>query len=233
MTITVRPSEARGHAEHGWLDSYHSFSFADYYDPQHMGFRALRVINEDVIQPDTGFGTHGHRDMEIVTYIVDGVLEHQDSTGQRAQIRRGEVQRMSAGTGIRHSEFNASPQHLVKLLQIWLLPDTEGLPPGYEQKLFDDAGKRNRLRLLAAPGGGDGALSIHQDARVYASLLDGGASVELPLQAGRGAWLQMVEGEVAVNGVHLKAGDGAAIEGVAALAITAAMPSEFLLFDLA
>ncbi len=233
MTITVRPSEARGHAEHGWLDSRHSFSFAHYYDPRYMGFRALRVINEDVIQPATGFGTHGHRDMEILTYIVEGALEHQDSTGERSQIRRGEVQRMSAGSGIRHSEFNASDQQLVKLLQIWLLPDSEGFSPSYQQKLFDAAEKRNRLCLLAARDGADGVLSIHQDALVYASLLDAGASVEHRLRPGRGAWLQVVDGAVSVNGQDLKAGDGAAIEEVPAIAIAAQTASEFLLFDLA
>lgn len=233
MTVTVRPSDARGHANHGWLDTRHSFSFANYYDPRQMGFRALRVINEDVVAPGTGFGTHGHHDMEIVTYIVRGALEHRDSTGEHSVIRRGEVQRMSAGTGVRHSEFNPSPDEDVKLLQIWLLPERDGIAPGYQQALFPDSDKHNRLRLLVAPDGRDGALSIHQDVELYAACLDAGASVGLALRPGRGAWLQVVEGAVSVDGQLATAGDGVAVEGVAELLIIASQPAEILLFDLA
>ena len=232
MPVAVRPSAARGHADHGWLQTRHSFSFADYFDPRHMGYRTLRVINEDVIQPDHGFGTHGHRDMEILTYILQGSLEHQDSTGGRSVIRRGEVQRMSAGTGIRHSEINPSQKGIVWLLQIWLLPDREGLPPGYEQRLFTDEEKHNQLCLVAARDGRSGALTIHQDADVYASVLDAGARLSLPLRPGRGAWLQLAVGAVTVNGRPLAAGDAAAIEGVEAVDIVAEQTSELLLFDL-
>lgn len=233
MTITLRPSAERGHASHGWLDTHHSFSFAHYYDPQHMGFRALRVINDDRIAAGTGFGTHGHHDMEIVTYVTEGVLEHRDSMGEHSIIRPGEVQRMSAGTGIRHSEYNASRSEPLKLLQIWLLPAEEGLVPGYEQKLFADEEKRNRLCLIAAPDGRDGALTIHQDVSLYAAKLDAGGVLHHPLAAGRGAWLQMVSGQVLLNDHPLRAGDGAAVEGEGELAITAGEASEFLLFDLA
>lgn len=232
MSMIVRPSEARGHANHGWLDTRHSFSFADYFDPAHMGFRTLRVINEDVIAPGMGFGTHGHRDMEIITYLVHGALEHRDSTGESSVIGRGEVQRMSAGTGIRHSEFNASSVDPVKLLQIWILPARTGLRPGYEQKEFAAGDKRNRLCLLAAPESRDGALTIHQDVEVYATVLDAKASVGHPLRVGRGAWIQVVSGAIAVNGQRLAAGDGAALEGVPTVEIVAEEPSELLLFDL-
>lgn len=233
MTITLRPSSARGHANHGWLDSHHSFSFAHYYDPEHMGFRDLRVINEDVIAPGMGFGTHGHSDMEIVTYVTEGALEHRDSMGEHSIIRPGEVQRMTAGTGIRHSEFNASRSEAVKLLQIWLLPAEEGLVPGYEQTMFADEEKHNRLRLIAAPDGRDGALTIHQDVALYAAKLDAGVRVSLPLRPGRGAWLQMVDGRVLINDQPLQAGDGAAVEQVDVVSIAAETASEFLLFDLA
>lgn len=232
MTINLRPSAARGHAELGWLSTRHSFSFAHYYDPRFMGFRSLRVINEDVIQGGTGFGTHGHHDMEILTYIVEGALEHRDSTGEGVIIHRGEVQRMTAGAGIRHSEYNASPRNPVKLLQIWLLPDRDGLPPGYEQKLFPEAAKKDRLCLLASPDGRDGSLSIHQDAFVYASLLEKGREVNLPLASGRGAWVQVVAGKVSVNGRGLTAGDGASVEQAEAVHLVAEADSEFLLFDL-
>jgi len=233
MSIVLRPSAERGHAHHGWLDTHHTFSFAHYYDPRHMGYRDLRVINEDVIEPGTGFGTHGHRDMEIVTYIVEGALEHRDSTGKRAVIRRGEVQRMTAGTGIQHSEVNASASEPVKLLQIWLLPDREGLKPGYEQTMFAETARHNRLTLLAAPDGRDGALSIHQDVDLYGALLDAGHAVELPLRPGRGAWVQVVAGQVETEGRKLSAGDGAAIEGTDTVRLSALADSEFLLFDLA
>ncbi|CAA7625752.1 putative Quercetin 2,3-dioxygenase [Candidatus Terasakiella magnetica] len=233
MTITLRPSDARGHADHGWLNSRHSFSFADYHDPRQMGFRALRVINDDVVRPSTGFATHGHRDMEIVTYVVRGALEHKDTTGGTGILRRGDVQRMSAGTGVRHSEYNASRQDDVRLLQIWILPNQEGLPPSYEQATFPDAAKRNRLFLIAAPGGVEGALPIHQDVRIHASVLDTNASLRHTLVAGRGAWIQVVDGSLSVNGQILSTGDGAAIEAVETLTITAQSETEFLLFDLA
>ncbi len=233
MSIILRPSEDRGQAHHGWLDTYHSFSFAHYYDPAHMGFRALRVINEDTVAPATGFSTHGHHDMEIVTYVVEGALEHRDSMGEHSIIRPGEVQRMSAGTGIRHSEFNASRDRPVKLLQIWLVPAEEGLTPSYEQKMFEPEKKRNRLCLVAAGDGRDGAVGIHQDVDLYAARLEDGKSVSLPLRPGRGAWIQLIEGAVAVNGKELKAGDGVSLEAVDVIEVSAARESEFLLFDLA
>lgn len=233
MTMTVLPSKARGHANHGWLDTHHSFSFADFYNPRQMGYRSLRVINEDRVNGGAGFPTHGHRDMEIVTYIVSGALEHKDSTGGHSVIKRGEVQRMTAGTGVRHSEFNASGSEPVKLLQIWILPNQGGLTPGYEQKLFAEEDKKNRLRLVVSPDGRDGALSIHQDAEIYASVLDAGAEVEHALAKGRGAWIQLVSGALLVNDQALAAGDGLAIEEVDAVRIAASAPSEFLLFDLA
>jgi len=233
MTITLRPSAARGHANHGWLDSHHSFSFAHYYDPEHMGYRALRVINEDVIAPGMGFGTHGHHDMEIVTYVTEGALEHRDSMGEHSVIRPGEVQRMTAGTGIRHSEYNASRSEDAKLLQIWLLPAEEGLTPSYEQKMFADDEKHNRLRLVAASDGREGAVTIHQDVDLFAAKLDAGARVDHPLRTGRGVWLQVISGQIRVNDRALQAGDGAAVEGVGDVAVTADEASEFLLFDLA
>ena len=232
MTVTVRPSKERGHADLGWLLSHHSFSFADYYDPRHMGFRALRVINEDVIKPGTGFDTHGHRDMEIVTYVIEGALEHRDSTGEHGVIRPGEVQHMSAGHGIRHSEFNASATEAVKLLQIWILPGQQGLAPGYQQKLFAPDAKLNRLCPIATGDGRDGSLVIHQDVAVYAACLDAGQSLSLVIAEGRGAWVQLISGALSVNGAKVFAGDGVAIEKVAAVDITAISGSEFLLFDL-
>ncbi|MDR3440100.1 pirin family protein [Telmatospirillum sp.] len=233
MTMTVRPSAERGHADHGWLDTHHSFSFAHYFDPLHMGFRALRVINEDVIAPATGFGTHGHHDMEIVTYVIDGALEHRDSMGEHSVIHPGEVQRMSAGTGIRHSESNPSRDNRVKLLQIWLLPAAEGLVPNYEQKLFSDEEKKNRLCPIVTADGRNGALTVHQDVDLYASILESGARIDFALRPGRGAWIQMVRGLVTVNGQPIGDGDGLAAEQVEALAIVADRSSEFLLFDLA
>jgi len=232
MPVTLRPAQARGHADHGWLQSWHSFSFADYFDSAHMGFRTLRVINDDTVMPAAGFDTHPHRDMEILTYVFEGALEHKDSTGTHAVIARGEVQRMTAGTGIRHSEFNASHDETVKLLQIWILPEERGLEPGYEQTLFTDESKRGQLRLLASRDGRDGSLTIHQDVAVYASLLAAGETVSTPLANGRGAWVQMIHGEVTVNGQRLAPGDGAAIEDEAAVTIAAAADAEFLLFDL-
>jgi redox-sensitive bicupin YhaK (pirin superfamily) len=233
MTVHVLPSKARGSANHGWLQSHHSFSFADFYNPQQMGYRSLRVINEDVVQGGTGFPTHPHKDMEIVTYIIEGALEHKDSTGGNSVIRRGEVQRMTAGTGVRHSEFNASKTDRVHLLQIWLLPNQRNLTPGYEQKLFDDAAKHNRLCPVVTPDGREGTVSINQDVSIFASILDAGATVDYPLAAGRGAWIQVVSGALTVNGQAIGAGDGAAAEEAETLRIAASATSEFILFDLA
>lgn len=232
MSITLRPAQARFHGQHGWLDSYHTFSFAEFYDPAHMGFRALRVINDDWIAPGTGFDTHPHRDMEILTYVYEGAVEHKDSTGGHGITARGDVQRMTAGTGVRHSEFNASASQDLRLLQIWILPEATRLAPGYEQTRFDDESKRDRLRLIASRHGQDGSLTIHQDVAIYASLLSAGASLTHSLTKGRGAWVQMVSGELQVNGQILAAGDGAAIEDVAELTLTATQDSEFVLFDL-
>ena len=231
--ISIRPAQARGTANLGWLDSRHSFSFGHYYDPKHMGFGPLRVINEDRVQPGGGFGTHGHSDMEIISYVLDGALEHKDSIGTGSVIRPGDVQRMSAGSGIRHSEFNHSKREPVHFLQIWLLPERQGLAPSYEQKTFADGEKRGRLRLLASRGGRDGSLVIHQDADIYASLLDEGDQVQHALRAGRKGWLQVARGGADVNGQTLRAGDGAAVEGEPELTITAtANGTEILLFDL-
>jgi quercetin 2,3-dioxygenase len=231
--IAIRPAQARGTANLGWLDSRHSFSFGHYHDPNHMGFGPLRVINEDRVQPGAGFGTHGHSDMEIISYVLDGALEHKDSIGTGSVIRPGDVQRITAGTGIRHSEFNHSKSEPVHFLQIWLLPEKMGLPPSYEQKTFADGDKRGRLRLVASPTGRDGSVVIHQGADIYASLLDDGETVEHRLQAGRKVWLQVARGAVDLNGQALRAGDGAAVEGEPAVRITArASGSEVLLFDL-
>ncbi|HET6438429.1 MAG TPA: pirin family protein [Anaeromyxobacter sp.] len=233
--ITVRPSAERGHFDHGWLDTRHTFSFADYQDPGHMGFRALRVINEDRVQPGQGFGTHGHRDMEILSYVLAGVLAHRDSSGGGGELRPGEVQRMSAGTGIRHSEFNGSATLPVHFLQIWLLPDRPGHPPSYEQRAFPAEERRGRLRLVASPDGADGSTTLHQDARVYAALLPAGQSLEHPLAEGRHAWVQVARGAVEVNGVRLAEGDGAALSEERAVRIAApgTDDSEILVFDLA
>ncbi len=233
--ITIRPSEERGHANHGWLDTHFTFSFADYYDPKHMGFRDLRVINEDVIQGGTGFGRHPHRDMEIITYIVEGELNHRDSMGREATIRQNDVQRMSAGTGILHSEYNQS-QKPVHLLQIWIMPEAEGLKPSYEDRTIPAEDKLNQLRLIASHDGREGSTRINQDASIYASLLDSGKSLELPLKKGRHAWVQLVRGEVEVNGTRLGKGDGAAISGetkVNLASVSGNGHAEFLLFDLA
>src|SRR5581483_6382468 len=233
--ITIRPSAERGHANHGWLDTHYTFSFSDYYDPRHMGFRDLRVINEDRVSAGRGFGMHPHRDMEILTYIIDGELSHRDSMGRGATIQRNDVQRMSAGTGIMHSEVNQS-QKPVHLLQIWLLPEVEGMKPSYEDKTFAPEEKQNRLRLIASHDGREGSTTIHQDASVYASLLDSGKSVEATLKPGRHAWVQLIAGQLEVNGTKLNAGDGAAISGESALRIASSSgngAAEFLLFDLA
>jgi redox-sensitive bicupin YhaK (pirin superfamily) len=230
--IRVRKASERGHFDHGWLDTYHTFSFARYYDPRHMGFRALRVINEDRVAPGTGFGTHPPEDMEIVTYVLDGALAHRDSLGTGSTIRPGELQRMTAGTGIVHSEFNPSDAEPVHFYQIWLEPEREGLEPSYEQRAFPEAEWRNRLRLVASPDGHDGSLTIRQDARLYLGTLDGGQEVSHELTPGRHAWLQVLRGDVTLNGLALSAGDGAALGDEAGLVIRSDRPSEVLLFDL-
>jgi redox-sensitive bicupin YhaK (pirin superfamily) len=231
--LTLRPAAKRGHANHGWLDTWHSFSFADYYDPAQMGFRDLRVINEDVIAAAAGFPTHGHRDMEIVTYMVDGALAHKDSTGGEGVIRRGDVQAMTAGTGVRHSEFNPSHSEKAKLLQIWILPRQDGLAPAYRQKSFADDSKENTLKLLVSEDGREGSLAINQDVSIFASLLKPGATVTHRLAPRRGAWVQLVDGALEVNGRTLGPGDAVAIEAEPRIEITAREPSELLLFDLA
>jgi redox-sensitive bicupin YhaK (pirin superfamily) len=234
MSLTLRPSQARGHANHGWLDSYHTFSFAGYHDPNHMNFGALRVINEDRIQPGMGFGTHGHRDMEIISYVLDGELEHKDDIGNGAVIRPGDIQIMSAGTGIRHSEFNPSQVNPSHFLQIWLLPDREGHAPRYDQKHFTRADKINQLRLIASPDGRDGSGSIHQNALIYATILDAGRSVEHSIASGRKIWVQVMRGKVSVNGQELSAGDAAALDHEDRLTLASSdTPSECLVFDLA
>lgn len=230
--LNIRPASQRGHFDHGWLDTYHTFSFAGYYDPAHHGFRALRVINEDRVQPGQGFGMHGHRDMEIVTVVLEGALEHRDSLGNGEVLRPGELQRMSAGTGIEHSEFNPSATEPVHLFQIWLFPNKKGLTPSYEQKAFTEAEKRNRLRLVASPDGRDGALTIHQDAELYLGSLDAGARVDHAIKPARAAWLQLLRGAVRLNGKALEPSDGVAVTEEATLAIEAIGPAEVLLFDL-
>ena len=231
--ITVRKAGERGHARHGWLESFHTFSFAGYHDPEQMGFRALRVINEDRVQPKRGFGTHSHRDMEIVSYVLAGALAHEDSLGTGSVIRPGDVQRMSAGTGVSHSEFNHSASELVHFLQIWILPEREGLPPSYEQKHFPAAERTGALRLVASSDGRDGSIRIHQDVALYASLLGAGDAVEHALRPGRHAWLQLARGSCTLNGIPLEAGDGAAVSGETSLHIRGSGDSELLLFDLA
>ena len=230
--IRVRRGKERGHANHGWLDTYHTFSFADYHDRRHMGFGALRVINEDWVAPGQGFPTHGHRDMEIITYVLEGQLAHKDSLGTGSVIRPGDVQRMSAGTGVRHSEFNPSPTDPLRLLQIWIEPSSAGIPPSYEEKAFTDDDKRNRLRLVASPDGRDGSVTIHQDALVYASVLEPGHEVVYPVAPGRRAWRQVARGRVSVNGQEIEQGDGVAVEDERALALAGTERAEILLFDL-
>jgi hypothetical protein len=233
--ITIREADERGRFDQGWLDTRHTFSFAGYHDPAHMGFRALRVINEDRVVAGEGFGTHGHQDMEIVSYVLTGALAHKDSTGGHGVLRPGEVQRMSAGTGVRHSEYNASKDEIVHFLQIWIVPDRAGHPPSYEQKRFPDAEKKGRLRLVASPDAADGSLSVHQDARVYATILGDGEEVRLALAPGRHAWVQAARGELTVNGKPLGAGDGAALSDEATLVLAGrgAAGGEALVFDLA
>jgi redox-sensitive bicupin YhaK (pirin superfamily) len=228
----VRHARDRGHFDHGWLDTSHTFSFSEYYDPQWMGFRVLRVINEDRVQPGAGFPTHGHRDMEILTYVLEGALAHKDSTGGGGVIRPGDLQRMSAGTGVRHSEFNASPTEPVHFLQIWIEPGTRGIAPGYEQHSYDRDRMRGTLRLVAAPDPGDGVITIHQEVRVYATILEPGQKATHTLGAGRHAWVQVARGAIDVNGTTLAAGDGLAASDEPAVALVAREPSEGLLFDL-
>lgn len=230
--ITLRKSADRGHADYGWLDTHYTFSFADYYDPAHMGFRGLRVINEDIVAPGGGFPTHGHRDMEIVTYVLSGAIEHKDSLGSGEVLRPGELQRMSAGRGVQHSEFNPSRTVPLHLLQIWILPERSGTNPEYEQKPIPETERRNKLGLLAAREPTGSALTIHADATIYGSLLDKDKTVTHELSPGRHAWLQLARGKVRLNGLDLSAGDGASVSNEAKLSITALEPSEFLLFDL-
>jgi quercetin 2,3-dioxygenase len=235
--IVVRKAGERGLGRHGWLTTHHTFSFANYYDPVHMGFRSLRVINEDTVAPGRGFGAHRHENMEIVSIVAEGALAHRDSTGGEGVLRRGEVQRMSAGTGVVHSEFNGSESEPVHFFQIWILPRDYDITPGYEQKAFPEEERRGRLRLIVSPGSEEGSLDIHQDARIYSALLRGGDSIEHELAAGRGAWLQVMRGGVEVNGTVLSQGDGAAVEEERSLRIAPAISedesSEILLFDLA
>ena len=230
--LKLRKSGERGHVNHGWLDTYHTFSFADYHDPAEMGFSALRVINDDKVQPGQGFGTHGHRDMEIITYVLEGALEHKDSMGNGSIIRPGNVQRMSAGTGVRHSEFNPSRDERVHLLQIWIEPKITGVRPSYEEKQFGVEDKRGQLRLIASPDGRDASVTIHQDAYVYASVLDGKDVVRHRLAPGRRAYAHVARGTVAVNGTPLQGGDGVKIENESSIELKDAREAEVLLFDL-
>lgn len=232
VTMEVRKSHERGHANHGWLNSFHSFSFADYYDTKHMGFGPLRVINEDRVKPGMGFGTHGHRDMEIISYVLAGALEHKDSMGNGSVLRPGAVQRMSAGTGVMHSEYNPSPNEPVHFLQIWIQPDVRGIAPSYEEKFFDANEKRAALKLVASPDGRDGSVLIHQDAYLYASLLDGAERVTHELAAGRLAYVHVVRGKVGANGQLLEAGDALKLSGATKLVLENASDAEILLFDL-
>jgi redox-sensitive bicupin YhaK (pirin superfamily) len=231
--ITLRKAQDRGHAEHGWLDSWHSFSFADYHDPRHMGLGNLRVINEDRIAPDTGFDTHGHRDMEIISYVLDGALLHKDSMGNEAHIVPGEVQRMSAGTGVRHSEHNHASNQTTHFLQIWILPDEAGGEPGYEQKFFDPALKRGKLALVASPDGAEGSVSMRADARLYAGLFDGAEALSRAIDPARPHYVHLVRGALTVNGQPLQAGDAATLRGETELRLSEALQAEVLVFDLA
>jgi redox-sensitive bicupin YhaK (pirin superfamily) len=230
--LELRRANERGHGDHGWLDSRHTFSFADYYDPQFMGFGPLRVINEDRVQPGKGFGTHGHRDMEIISYVLEGALEHRDSMGNGSVIQPGDVQRMSAGTGVRHSEFNHSQSELVHFLQIWLLPERGGMPPSYAEQRFSDEDKRGRLRLVASRDGRDGSVVVHQDVNLYAALLAPDEEVTHEVSGARRVWVQVARGSVAVNDATLVAGDGAAIVDEDAIVIRGIADAEVLLFDM-
>lgn len=230
--LALRPANERGLANFGWLKSRHTFSFGNYYDPRHMGFGPLRVINEDRVEPGQGFPTHGHRDMEIISYVLDGALEHKDSLGTGSVIRPGDVQRMSAGTGVRHSEYNASVVDPVHFLQIWILPERNGLEPGYEQKTFEEKDKQGRLRLVGSRDGRDGSITIHQDVDLYASLLGAGDAVRHQLGEGRNGWLQVARGSVRLDERELAAGDGVALQGARALEMTGVDSAELLLFDM-
>jgi len=231
--ISIRKSKERGHFDHGWLNTYHTFSFDQYYDPRYMGFRNLRVINEDFVAPGRGFPTHGHRDMEIITYILEGALKHEDSMGNGSVIRPGDVQRMTAGTGVRHSEKNASDTERVHLLQIWILPHTVGLEPGYEQKAFTDDERRGQLRLIASEDGREGSVEVHQDISLFASILDAGQEVERTMNEARYAWIQVARGSISLNGQNAEQGDGVIVVGESSLKIKAQDDAEILLFDLA
>ena len=230
--ITIRKSRERGHFDHGWLNTYHTFSFDQYYDPRYGGFRSLRVINEDFVAAGRGFPTHGHRDMEIITYILEGALKHEDSMGNGSVIRPGDVQRMTAGTGVRHSEKNASDKERVHLLQIWILPNAESLAPGYEQKAFSEEERRGQLRLIASEDGRDDSVRLNQDVSLFASILDDGQGIEHTIDPQRYAWLQVAHGSVAVNGEKAEQGDGLVIVAESSLTIRAEVPAEILLFDL-
>jgi redox-sensitive bicupin YhaK (pirin superfamily) len=230
--LEVRPGRERGYADHGWLKSFHSFSFADYHDPRHMGFGPLRVINEDRVAPGSGFGTHGHRDMEIISYVLEGALGHQDSIGNGSTIVPGDVQRMSAGSGVRHSEYNHEKAGATHFLQIWIEPSAHGIAPGYEQKHFDAASKRGRLRLVASPDGAEGSVTIHQDARVYAALLDGAERAAHKLAPGRRAYVHVARGRLKANGVALEAGDALKASAVDEIVLDGGAGAEALLFDL-
>ncbi len=231
--IELRKNTDRGHANHGWLDAHHSFSFADYYDPEHMGYGPLRVLNDDRIGAGAGFGMHGHRDMEIVTYVLDGELAHKDSMGNGSVIRPGDVQRMSAGTGVMHSEFNHSKSQVTHLLQIWIEPQTKGIPPGYEEKRFEAAEKRGRLRLIASNDGSDGSVKLHQDVKLYAGLIDGAEEASVPVPAGRRFYLHVARGEVNANGNVLTEGDALKVVDEKEIRLTAGKDAEVLLFDMA
>jgi quercetin 2,3-dioxygenase len=230
--ITVRRSQERGHANHGWLNTYHTFSFADYHDPNHMGFRSLRVMNEDRVAPGQGFGEHPHRDMEIISYVLAGALEHRDSMGNGSVLHAGDFQRISAGRGVEHSEFNPSRSEAVHFYQIWLFPNQRGLDPSYEERSFSPAEKHNRLRLVASQDGREGSLTVNQDVDVFLSNLDGGASVSLPLRPGRHAWVQVMRGAVRVGDTMLAESDAAAVSEQPELSLTAVEPAEVMLFDL-
>lgn len=231
--ITLRPAGTRGHFDFGWLDTRHTFSFGEYFDPEHTQFRALRVLNEDRVQPGKGFGTHGHRDMEILTWVLSGALEHRDSLGTHGVIRPGEAQVMSAGTGIRHSEFNASPTEPVHFLQIWILPEQRSLAPRYDQVAFPEPDLKNRLRLIASPDGADGSVKLFQDVKVFAARLDPGREVQADVPSGRAGFLHVAKGTVTLNGAAMSAGDAARIEGEPSLTVAAGSPAEVLFFDLA
>jgi hypothetical protein len=232
QNLTLRRSNERGHARHGWLESFHTFSFADYFDPRFTGFRSLLVINEDRVQPGEGFGTHGHRDMEIISYVISGALAHKDSMGSGSVLRPGDVQHMSAGTGVRHSEFNHSEKELVHFLQIWIAPKGKGIRPKYQERNFGPEKKQDRLCLLVSPDGAENSLPIHQDVRLYASILSEGQSITHSVQPKRAAWIQIIQGSLDANGIELRTGDGASIEFTETLQMTSRETCEFLLFDL-